>query len=110
MPDVAADLKREEDRRTAYRWSTAHAEDLGALVKHMRGLARPVYLVGTSRAAISVVNAANKTKGAEAPDALVVTAGMLVHVTDEQPSAERQSGGFGRITQPTLIVYHQNDG
>lgn len=110
VPDIAPDLKRGNGVVPRYRWSENYARDIGALVKHMRGLKEPVYLVGTSRAALSVAKAAVTLSGAESPDAIVVTAGMLVHVTDKQPSAQRNVGGLERIKQPTFIVYHEKDG
>ena len=35
---------------------------------------------------------------------------MLVHISDAQPSAQRNVPALGRITQPTLLVYHEKDG
>ncbi len=110
VPDIAPDLKRGDGGVPAYRWSNEYARDIGALVAHLRGLKAPVYLVGTSRAAPSIAKAAVTLSGTQAPDALVITSGMLVHVTDKQPSAERNVGGLARIKQPTLIVYHEKDG
>lgn len=110
VADIAPDLKQGKGGVPRYRWSDNFARDIGALVKHLRGLKEPVYLVGTSRAALSVAKAAVTLSGAERPDAIVVTSGMLVHVNDKQPSAERSVGGLGRIKQPTFIVYHEKDG
>jgi hypothetical protein len=110
VPDLAPDLKQGNEAVPRARWSDQFAHDIGALVKHMRGLKQPVYLVGTSRAALTVAKAGVTLTGAEAPDAIVVTAGMLVHVTDKQPSAERNVGNLGRVKQPTFIVYHEKDG
>ena len=80
----------------------------------MRGIAAPVYLVGTSRAGLSVANAVVRGgaggPGGEQADAIVITSGMLVHINDAQPSAERSVGKLERIKQPTLIVYHEKDG
>ena len=110
VPDIAPDLKQGDGVVSGYRWSTPHARDIGALVKYMRGIAAPVYLVGTSRAALSVANAVVRGSGGDQADAIVVTAGMLVHITDAQPSAQRNVGNLDRIKQPTLIVYHEKDG
>ena len=65
LPDIAADLKEGNSARARYRWSEEFARDIGALVAHLRGLAPPVYLVGTSRAALSVANAAVRLSGAQ---------------------------------------------
>jgi pimeloyl-ACP methyl ester carboxylesterase len=110
VPDFAPDLKRGDAVRDTARWSEEHARDLGAVVAHMRKIAPPVHLIGTSRAALSVTNAAVRLNGPQAPDTVTITAGMLVHFTDKQPSAERSVGNLGRIKQPVLIVYHRDDG
>jgi len=110
VPDIAPDLKRGEGGVPRYRWSEAYARDIGVLVKHLRGLSAPVYLVGTSRAALSVAKAATQLTGEEKPDAIVITSGLLTHVDDTQPSAERNVGRLERITQPTFIVFHSKDG
>jgi dienelactone hydrolase len=110
VPDIARDLKRGSGGVPRYRWSEAYAQDIGALVVHMRKLAEPVYLVGTSRASLSVANAAARLSGPQDPDALVITSGMLMHVDDTQPSVERNVGRLDRITQPTFIVFHAKDG
>jgi pimeloyl-ACP methyl ester carboxylesterase len=110
VPDVAPDLKQGDGVVAQSRWSDKFARDIGALVKHLRGLKEPVYLVGTSRATLTVAKAGVTLTSAEAPDAIVITAGMLVHITDKQPSAERNVGNLGRIKQPTFIVYHEKDG
>jgi pimeloyl-ACP methyl ester carboxylesterase len=110
VPDIAPDLKQGDGGVPRYRWSDNYARDIGALVKHLRGLKEPVYLVGTSRAALSVAKVGVILSGPEAPDAIVVTSGMLVHINDKQPSAERSVGGLERIKQPTFIVFHEKDG
>jgi hypothetical protein len=109
LPDIAADLKQGSGARPRYRWSEDFARDIGALVAHLRGLAPPVYLVGTSRAALSVANAAVRLSGVQSPDGLVITSGMLMHVADYQPSVQRNVGRLERITQPTLLVSHVDD-
>ena len=108
-PDVTTDLKAVEGGVPGFRWSAEYATDLGALVKHLRAIAPPVYLIGTSRAGLSVPTAAVRLTGDAAPDAIVITSGMLVHINDKQPSAERKAGRLERIKQPTLLVYHEKD-
>lgn len=111
VPDVATDLKDGSGGKSGYRWSRPHADDIGALVAYARGLAQPVYLVGTSRGALTIANAgATQTKPPQRPDAIVITAGMLVVTPEKQPSAERNVPGLVNITQPVLIVYHEKDG
>lgn len=107
--DIAPDLKQGKGVVPKYRWSSEHAADMGALVKHLRTMAQPVYLIGTSRGTISVANAAARLSGDEAPDAIVLTSGMLMNIDGRQPSAERNVGNLGRIKQPTLIIFHEKD-
>lgn len=110
VPDIAPDLKRGKEARGDYRWSGEHAEDIGVLVRHLRTIAQPVYLVGTSRGALSVTNAAARLKGGERPEAIVITSGMIAAVNAKKPFAENKVGRLERITQPVLLVYHKNDG
>ena len=110
VPDIAPDLKRPNGGVDGYRWSAQHAADIGALIAHMRGIAEPVYLIGTSRAALSVANAAVRTKGREQPDAIVITSGLLMHAKEGAPSVETKVPGFAGIRQPTLLVAHKDDG
>lgn len=109
VPDIAQDHKRGSGGVPRYRWSPTLATDIGFLVKHLRGVAAPVYLVGTSRAALSVGAAATRLTGPERPDAIVITSGMLMAVADNQPSVQRNVPNLGRITQPTLLVHHEKD-
>ena len=109
VPDIAPDLKQGKGGVPRYRWSDAYAKDIGAFVTYLRTIAQPVYLIGISRAAMSVANAAARLEGAEDPDAIVITSGMLMHVDDKQPSVQRNVGTLDRITQPTFIVFHAKD-
>jgi hypothetical protein len=109
VPDIAPDLKRGQGVRPRYRFSKEHAADIGALVVHLRAIAPPVYLVGTSRAALSVANAAVRLTGSRRADAIVITSGMLMQVDDNQPSVAATIGWLDRITQPILLVAHADD-
>lgn len=109
VPDIAPDLRRGQGVKQLYRFSKEHADDIGALVAHLRAIAPPVYLVGTSRAALSVANAAVRLAGSKRPDALVITSGMLMEVEDYQPSVAATVGRLERITQPVLLVAHADD-
>jgi pimeloyl-ACP methyl ester carboxylesterase len=110
VPDIARDLKQGKGGVPRYRWSEAYATDIGFFVLYLRKVAQPVYLVGTSRAALSVANAAARLQGNRSPDAIVITSGMLMHVNDTQPSVQRNVGRLERITQPTFLVSHAQDG
>jgi hypothetical protein len=111
VPDIAPDLKHGSGGVARYRWSERYARDIGAFIAHLRGIAEPVYLIGTSRAALSVVKAAvDLSSGPTRPDAVVITSGMLIHISNAQPSAERNVGRLERVRQPILLVYHKKDG
>lgn len=109
-PDLAEDLKeRDGGVRSGYRWGAEQAGDLGRLVEYLRRQAPKVYLVGTSRAALSVANAAARLQGAQKPDAIVITSGMLMQTDARQPSVQRMVKPIEAITMPVLLVAHEND-
>lgn len=110
VPDIAPDLKQGDGVKDRSRWSPEFAADIGAHVAYLRTIAAPVHLVGTSRAALTVTKAATQLTGAQRPDSITITAGMIANIAEDQPSAERSVGNLGRITQPTFIVYHEKDG
>lgn len=111
VPDVAPDLKQGNSVTSGSRWSQAQADDVAAVVKHARTLAPAVHLVATSRGTLPAIKVATtKTAGPERPDTLVVTAGMLMDFGGNQPSAQKSVGHLDRIGQPTLLVWHKNDG
>lgn len=110
VPDIAPDMKQGEGGVAKYRWSANFASDTGAWVAYMRGKAKPVFLVGTSRAALSVFATAVSQKGEKLADAFVVTSGMLKDFGGAQPSVERNVGPLGRVTAPVFLIYHQEDG
>ena len=110
VPDIADDLKvGNKGVVNGYRWSPEHAEDIGALVTWLRAKTPKVHLVGTSRAALSVTNAATRLEGAARPDTIVITSGMLMQVNNKQPSAEHSVGNLDRITMPVFLMYHRDD-
>ena len=110
VPDIADNLKAgNKGVVNGYRWSPEHAEDIGALVIWLRAKTAKVHLVGTSRAALSVANAATRLEGAARPDTIVITSGMLMQVNNKQPSVERSVGNLDRITMPVFLMYHQDD-
>lgn len=110
VPDIADDFKAgDKGVVNGYRWSSEHAEDIGALVLWLRAKTPKVHLVGTSRAALSVANAAARLEGAARPDTIVITSGMLMQVNNRQPSVERSIDHLDRITMPVFLMYHQDD-
>jgi hypothetical protein len=110
VPDLAADLKSGAQGVTnGYRWSPEHAQDIGAVIAWLHGKVAVVHLIGTSRGAISVGDVSIRAQGAERPDTIVITSGMLMSVNDRQPSVERSVGHLDRITMPVLLMYHEGD-
>lgn len=96
-----------------FRITEAHAQDIGRVIADVRRRGGgPVWLIGTSRGAISAANAASSLSGDEAPDGLVLTSAVMVgdpgarvpwvahSVFDTQLAA---------IRQPTLLVGHADD-
>ena len=109
LPDVASDLKRPNGVAPGYRWSREHAEDLGAMVAYLRTLKAPVFIVGTSRGALSVANAGLRLSGPARPDALVISSGMLMDHGLNQPSVQRMFPDLQRLNLPILLVAHEHD-
>ena len=109
-PDIADDLKeRDGGVRSGYRWGAEQAADLGLLTDHLRKQAPRVYLIGTSRGALSVANAAARLTGTQRPDAIVITSGMLMQTDARQPSVQRMVKPLEAITMPVLLLAHEND-
>jgi hypothetical protein len=109
VPDIAPDFKTSSFE--GYRYSAPHGRDIGALIKHLRGIKAPVVLVATSRGAVSAGAALANTSGAERPDALVLTAAMLVSVGEKAPHFQMAIGHDPRRAQlPLLVVGHKKDG
>lgn len=107
--DIAPDLKKGLTSVDGFRWSDPHASDIGAIVKSLRALGKPVIVAGSSRGAISAFNAASRLTGDAAPDAVISVSGMLVHVREGQPSVQRQVKNLVVVRQPVLLVGSEND-
>lgn len=102
-----------EDGLARFRMAPEHADDIGKVIADVRRRTNaPVWLVGTSRGAISAANAATRLSGPSAPDGLVLTSALM-------------SGGRGgqkpwlthtvfdlaleAIRMPVLVVGHAAD-
>ncbi|MBI4274716.1 MAG: alpha/beta hydrolase [Rhizobiales bacterium] len=110
VPDIAPDLKTPTGTVNYYRVNASHARDTGAMVKYLRAIKAPVIVVGTSRGAISAGNAVAKLSGEERPDAMVLTAAMLMPVDAKTPSVHMAAGGdANRLQIPLLVVGHRKD-
>jgi dienelactone hydrolase len=109
VPDIAPDMKRGDGVVPMSRWSHKFASDIGSWVAYMRLQAKPVFVVGTSRAALTVFAAAVSQKGEKLADGFVVTSGMLKDFGDKQPSVERNVGQMSRVSAPVFLIYHEDD-
>lgn len=102
-----------DDGLAGFRIEARHAEELGRVIADVRGRTnRAVWLVGTSRGAISAVNAAARLSGPAAPDGLVLTSALLsgfrggrkpwvAHSVFDLP--------LEAIRMPLLVVGHAED-
>ena len=104
---------RGEDGLGGFRMSPQHAEDIGKVITYVRERTKlPVWLVGTSRGAISAANAASRLTGSAAPDGLVLTS----------PVTSGRVGGYkawvaqtvfsvklDAIRVPVLVIAHAAD-
>jgi hypothetical protein len=109
VPDAASDMGTPQAPKSGYRYSAPHGRDIGAAVAYMRKIRSPVALVGTSRGAVSAGVALAQTAGSERPDAVVLTAPMLMKI-DNQPSFQSAIGNSpSRAQLPFLVVGHKKD-
>lgn len=103
VPDMASDLKG----TNLYRFGTPHATDLAAVVTTARAVGGPVFVIGTSRGAVSAVALFAKQSGA-LPDGLVISSGTLLD-NGRIPGAA-SVGNLDRIRVPVLLLRHDSDG
>lgn len=102
-----------EDGLAGFRASTTHAQDLGRIIADVRRRTQArVWLIGTSRGAISAANAASRLSGPAAPDGLVLTA----PVTSGNPKGSKPWVAqtvfdlpLETIRMPVLVVGHAQD-
>jgi hypothetical protein len=110
LPDIAPDLKTPVGGVERYRFSPPHGQDIGALVRYMRGIKPPVVLVASSRGAVSAGNALAHASGPARPDAAVLAAAMLVSVGERQPHFQMATGNNpARAQLPLLVVGNKKD-
>jgi hypothetical protein len=102
-----------EDGLAGFRIAPEHADDLGKVIADVRARTNaPVWLVGTSRGAISAANAAARLSGRSAPEGLVLTSALmsggrggakpwLTHTVFDLP--------LEAIRVPIIVVGHASD-
>jgi hypothetical protein len=104
-----------EDGLGGFRIAPAHADDLARVIGHVRSRAQgTVWVVGTSRGAISAVNAASRLTGAGAgePDGIVITSALMAGQSGARKSWVAHSVfdlPLENIRMPLLVVGHAAD-
>jgi hypothetical protein len=96
-----------------FRVEAEHAQDIGKTIADVRRRSGgPVWLVGTSRGAISAANAASRLTGDAAPDGVVLTSAVMVGDPGARLPWVAHSvfdANLAAIRQPTLLVGHAED-
>lgn len=104
---------RGEDGLGGFRTSSQHADDIGKVIAEVRARTKvPVWLVGTSRGAISAANAAGRLTGPAAPDGLVLTSPVTSgRVGGIKPWVAQTvfNARLDAIRVPVLVVVHASD-
>jgi hypothetical protein len=115
VPDIAPSFKSGATGVVdSYRANRAFAQDIGAMVKYLRGVApKPVVAIGTSRGSLSVANAVGKLKPDQEarPDAAVLTSAFLkVGAGVQGLTVWKIANGDARLLDvPTLLAWHVAD-
>jgi pimeloyl-ACP methyl ester carboxylesterase len=96
-----------------FRAQAAHAEDIGKVIADLRArIPGPVWVIGTSRGAISAANAAARLPDGAAPDGVVLTSAVTVGTQGGRMPWTSQTvhdAALERIRGPVLIVGHASD-
>ena len=101
------------DGLESFRIDPRHAEDISKVIATMRSRAKaPVWVVGTSRGAISAANAASRLSGPSAPDGVILTSAVMSG-TEGGRKAWTADTVFDlpleSIRVPVLVVGHADD-
>jgi hypothetical protein len=112
LVDVPTD-HRGTDGLGGFRLSKQHAQDIGKVIADVRRRTNlPVWLVGTSRGAISAANAAGRLEGESAPDGLILTSPVTSGRSGGRKSWVAQTtlgAPLEAIRMPVLVVAHAAD-
>lgn len=102
-----------EEGLGGFRIAVPHAEDLGRVIADVRARTKgAVWIVGTSRGAISAVNAASRLTGPSAPDGVVLTSALMAGQPRARIPWVAQSVfdlPLEAIRMPVLVVGHAAD-
>ena len=112
LVDASSDY-RGDAGLAGFRIHKDHAEDIGKVIADLRKrTALPVWLVGTSRGAISAANAASRLSGVFAPDGLILTSPVTSGFEGGRKAWVAQtvfSNDLRAIRMPFLVVVHAAD-
>lgn len=111
LVDAPSDLPG-EDGLSGFRIDAKHAEDLGKVIADVRARTKgTVWLVGTSRGAISAANAASRLSGPSAPDGLVLTSAVMLGARAQKAWVTQTVFDLPleSIRMPVLVVGHAED-
>jgi hypothetical protein len=93
-----------------FRHSEEHSEDIKEIIKFLQLQAKkPVWLIGTSRGAESVMSVGLKLQGLEGMQGLVWTSTILARDEDEKTNIPVQLLPVNDLRLPVLIVHHELD-
>jgi hypothetical protein len=102
-----------EDGLAGFRSAPAHAEDLAKILADVRKRTQSrVWVIGTSRGAISAANVASRVTGEAAPAGVVLTSALMSGQTGQKKSWVAQSVfdlPLEAIRIPVLVVGHADD-
>lgn len=102
-----------EDGLGGFRVDPRHAKEIGQVVAELRARTQgAVWVVGTSRGAISAANAATRLQGLGAPDGLVLTSALMAGQSGARKPWVAQSVfdlPLEEIRMPLLMVGHAAD-
>lgn len=102
-----------EDGLGGFRAAPEHAQDLGKIIAGLRArTGGAVWLLGTSRGAISAVNAAARLSGASAPDGTVLTSALMSGQRGAKKRWVEQTVfdlPLEEIRMPLLLIGHAAD-
>jgi dienelactone hydrolase len=109
VPDAAPDMGTPQSPKNGYRFSPEHGQDLAAVVTYARGIKAPVTIVGTSRGAVSAGILLAQASGPGRPDAMVLTAPMLMTVGNQPSFQKTLNNSPAKAQLPFLVVGHKKD-
>lgn len=102
-----------EDGLAGFRTAAQHAQDLGHVIATLRARNQgSIWVVGTSRGAISAANAATRLSGPQAPDGVVLTSALMAGQSGAKKSWVAQSVfdlPLENMRIPLLVIGHAAD-